>query len=73
MNFIFLKADIFHSFNTGKDYKRVIVFDVRNSVANPLFVSEEVYNKYKDYIIGDTVDITFVYDYKFRLYKPNLV
>ncbi len=73
MKFIFLKADIFHSFNTGKDYKRVILFDTQNAVSNSLFVSEEVYNKYKDYDIGEPVDISFVYDYKYRLYKPTLI
>lgn len=73
MKFIFLKADIFHSLKTDKVYKRITVFDPQNNVSASLLVSEKVYNEYKDYDLGDFVDVTFVYDYEHKLYKPSIV
>lgn len=73
MKFVFIKADVIHSKKTDKVYKRVIIFDAQNSVTASLLVSENVYNKYKDYTIGDLVDVTFLYDYERKLYRPALV
>lgn len=72
MKFIFLKADVIHSKKTDKVYKRVIIFDPQNSVSASLFVSEKVYNQYKDYTIGEEIDVTFVYDFEHKLYRPAL-
>lgn len=73
MKFIFLKADVFHSLKTDKVYKRITVFDPQNNISASLLVSEKVYNQYKDYTIGEYIDITFVYDYQRKSYKPALV
>lgn len=73
MKFVFLKADVIHSIKNDKVYKRVTVFDAQNNVSASLLVSETVYNQYKDYTIGDLVDVTFIYDYVNKSYRPALV